>query len=89
MLDQISSDIDQCAREPIAFLDYIQSFGFLIALANDWTIVRASANLFEFVGTEARQAIGMNADRLIAQGTLHDVRNRLAALSANSGTERL
>lgn len=90
MRDQIASpDLDQCAREPIAFLDHIQSFGFLMALGNDWTIVRASANLLEFLGTEAREAIGMKADRLIAQGALHDVRNRLAALSAGTGTERL
>jgi light-regulated signal transduction histidine kinase (bacteriophytochrome)/CheY-like chemotaxis protein len=90
MLDQIATtDLDQCAREPIAFLDHIQSFGFLIALANDWTIVRASANLEAFLGTAASQAIGMKADRLIAQGALHDVRNRLAGLSAGSDTERL
>lgn len=82
-------DLDQCAREPIAFLDHIQSFGFLIALTNDWTIVRASANLDQYLGTDAAQAIGMKVDRLIAQTALHDVRNRLAGLSGGSGTERL
>lgn len=90
MRDVVSPpDLDQCAQEPIAFLDHIQSFGFLIALTNDWTIVRASANLHEFLGTHATQAIGMKADRLIAQETLHDVRNRLAGLVGGSGTERL
>ncbi|MGA1798980.1 HWE histidine kinase domain-containing protein [Sphingomonas sp. 4RDLI-65] len=84
-----SSDLDQCAREQIAFLDHVQSFGFLIALANDWTITRASANLQVFLGTEAAQAIGMKVDRLVAQTALHDVRNRLAGLSGNNGTERL
>lgn len=89
MRDVVSPpDLDQCAQEPIAFLDHIQSFGFLIALTNDWTIVRASANLHEFLGTHATQAIGMKADRLIAQETLHDVRNRLAGLVGGSGTER-
>lgn len=73
----VASDLDQCAREPIAFLDHIQSFGFLTALSNDWTIVRASANLMKFLGTDASQAIGMNADRLTVRGALHDVRNRL------------
>jgi light-regulated signal transduction histidine kinase (bacteriophytochrome)/CheY-like chemotaxis protein len=82
-------DLDQCAREPIAFLDHIQSFGFLIGLTNDWTIIRASANLHEFLGTEAAHAIGMKVDRLIAQPALHDVRNRLAGLTGESGTERL
>jgi light-regulated signal transduction histidine kinase (bacteriophytochrome) len=82
-------DLDQCAREPIAFLDHIQSFGFLIGLTNDWTIIRASANLQEFLGTEAAHAIGMKVDRLIAQPALHDVRNRLAGLTGESGTERL
>lgn len=90
MRDNVASiDLDQCAREPIAFLDHIQSFGFLIGLANDWTIVRASANLSAFLGTEAADAIGMTADRLIAQAALHDVRNRLAGLTGDSGTERL
>jgi light-regulated signal transduction histidine kinase (bacteriophytochrome) len=60
--DPTVPDLDECAREPISFLDHIQSFGFLIALTNDWTIVRASANLHDFLGTMAAQAIGMNAD---------------------------
>jgi light-regulated signal transduction histidine kinase (bacteriophytochrome) len=87
--DPTVPDLDECAREPISFLDHIQSFGFLIALTNDWTIVRASANLHDFLGTMAAQAIGMNADRLIAQTALHDIRNRLAGLAGDSGTERL
>ncbi|WP_380787107.1 HWE histidine kinase domain-containing protein [Sphingomonas sp. R86521] len=87
--DVALGDLDQCAREPIAFLDHVQPFGFLLALANDWTIVRASANLHAFLGTEAADAIGMKADRVMAQTALHDVRNRLAGLSPNSGTERL
>jgi len=90
MRDEITTpDLDQCAREPIAFLNRIQSFGFLIVLTNDWTIVRASSNLQEYLGTEATQAIGMKADRLIAQTALHDVRNRLAVLTGETGTERL
>lgn len=51
-------DLDQCAHEPIAFLNRVQGFGFLLAPTNDWTIVRASANLNAFLGTEAEQAIG-------------------------------
>jgi len=47
-----------CDREPIAHLERIQSFGILMALAKDWTVARASANLEEFLGTAAQAAIG-------------------------------
>jgi light-regulated signal transduction histidine kinase (bacteriophytochrome) len=40
-----SLDLTECDREPIANLERIQSFGFLLALSIDWTVARASANL--------------------------------------------
>jgi hypothetical protein len=38
-------DLTICDREPITRPERIQSFGFLLALSNDWTIVRCSENL--------------------------------------------
>jgi len=84
----VEPDLTSCDREPITFLDRIQSFGFLLALSNDWTIVRASANLGQFLGIDAVAAIGMRLDTLVSQSAGHDIRNRMAMLFA-TGSERL
>ena len=60
----VEPDLTSCDREPITFLDRIQNFGFLLALSNDWTIVRASANLCDFLGIEAAAAIGTRLDTI-------------------------
>ena len=81
-------DLSICDREPITRLDRIQSFGFLVALADDWTIVRASENLGDFLGVSADEAIGRPFEPMIDQQAVHDIRNRMAALHA-TGAERL
>ena len=81
-------DLTVCDREPITFLDRIQSFGFLVALSNDWTIVRASANLEQFLGIDAAAAVGTQLDTLISPAAVHDIRNRMAMLYS-TGSERL
>ena len=90
MTDQVpvEPDLTFCDREPITFLDRIQNFGFLLALANDWTIVRASANLGDFLGIDAAAAIGMRFDTMMSQSAGHDLRNRMAMLFT-TGSERL
>lgn len=77
-----------CEREPISFPERIQSFGFLIAVTNDWVIARVSDNLAGFLRIEPRDALGMALDRVIAQPAMHHLRNRLATLSPGSGIER-
>jgi light-regulated signal transduction histidine kinase (bacteriophytochrome) len=81
-------DLTVCDREPITRLDRIQSFGFLLALSNDWTIVRASENLKAFLGVSAEQALGRRFDSLISEQATHDIRNRMAMLFS-TGAERL
>ena len=90
MTDQVhvEPDLTSCDREPITFLDRIQNFGFLLALSNDWTIVRASANLGDFLDIEAEAAIGMRLDAIISKSAGDDIRNRMAMLYA-TGSERL
>ncbi|VVT02445.1 conserved hypothetical protein [Sphingomonas aurantiaca] len=87
-VDQSIPDLTICDREPITRLDRIQSFGFLIALSNDWTIARASENTAEMLGTAAEQLIGCRLDTLISRQALHDIRNRMSILQATS-SERL
>jgi light-regulated signal transduction histidine kinase (bacteriophytochrome) len=77
-----------CDVEPITRLEQIQSFGFLIAMSRDWTVIRASANLEAFLGVDAHTALGMSLDSLADRDALHDIRNRLLALMSG-GTERL
>ncbi|WP_426051912.1 HWE histidine kinase domain-containing protein [Brevundimonas sp. SL161] len=82
-------DLSICDREPITRLERIQGFGFLIALTEDWIIVRASANLEQFVGVAAADAIGIPASALLTKNALHDIRNRLTMLHPATGSERL
>jgi light-regulated signal transduction histidine kinase (bacteriophytochrome) len=81
-------DLTFCDREPITRLDRIQSFGFLLALSNDWTIVRCSENLKAFLAVSPEQALGRRFDGLISEQATHDIRNRMAMLFS-TGAERL
>ncbi len=81
-------DLTVCDREPITFLERIQSFGFLLAMSNDWTIVRASANLNEFLGVEAEAVIGTQLETILGERAQHDIRNRMGMLYA-TGSERI
>jgi hypothetical protein len=81
-------DLTICDREPITRLDRIQSFGFLVALSNDWTVVRTSENLKAFLGVTVEQALGQRFNSLISEQATHDIRNRMAILFS-TGAERL
>ena len=81
-------DLTICDREPITRLDLIQSFGFLLAMSNDWTIARASQNAAEFLKVSAETLLGTRLDQWISEQAVHDIRNRLAILSS-TGSERL
>ena len=78
-----------CEREPITFPERIQSFGFLLAVTNNWVIERASANLSQFLGMEAQSAIGMLLDRVIPQPAMHHLRYRVAMPGAGLGIDRI
>jgi light-regulated signal transduction histidine kinase (bacteriophytochrome) len=84
-----AAELTQCDREPITRLERIQSFGFLLAVSRDWSVVRASANLESFLGIRAADVIGKTADDFLNAETLHDIRNRMLALFFTRGTERL
>lgn len=83
------TDLTACDREPITLLEQIQDFGFLLAMAGDWTVARASANLSAMLGVDAAAAIGMPLESLISAEAAQHIRNRLAILRAHGGTERL
>lgn len=90
MPDQPNTDIDLtiCDREPITRLDQIQDFAFLIAMTNDWTIVRVSANAYDFLQVRPEQLLGSRFDVWTTKPALHAIRTRVALL-ASTGSERM
>ncbi len=88
-LSAVKPDLTICDREPITRLERILSFGFLMPVAKDWTIPRASENLEVFPGVTAERTISMQLDDLIDPQALHEVRNRMVILQLTRGTERL
>lgn len=78
-------DLTICDREPITRLDRIQSFGFLIALANDWTVVRVSENIAQYFAIPAAQLLGSRLENWITKPALHEIRNRLTVVQTTGG----
>lgn len=90
MSDPLDADIDLtiCDREPITRLDQIQDFAFLIAMTNDWTIVRVSANAHDFLQVRPEELLGSRLDVWTTKPALHAIRTRVALL-ASTGNERM
>lgn len=82
-------DLTNCDREPIHQLGAIQPFGFLVAVSADWMIARASANLADFAGIAAEEAIGLPLIDLIGNEAIHAIRNRLTLLRGPDAVERI
>lgn len=59
-------DLDRCATEPIHNPEAIQPHGTLLALSErDLVVRRAAANLQDFIGVEALEAIGRPLDAVL------------------------
>ncbi len=84
-----SLDLTLCDLEPIAHLERIQSFGFLLALSIDWTVARASANLESFLGAAAPTVIGRKLGALIEPQALDAIHGRVSSLNSTKGVERI
>lgn len=83
-----SPDLSACDREPITRLDRIQNFGFLVALANDWTIVRVSENIAQFLTVPPEQLLETRFDGWVTKAAIHEIRNRMTIVHTTGG-ERL
>jgi len=88
MASQPQPDLTSCDQEQITRLETIQPFGFLLALSNDWTVARASANVGRFLGVSPDELIGRPLDRWTSEQAVHDIRNRMSILYS-TGNERL
>ncbi|API50479.1 two-component system sensor histidine kinase/response regulator [Rhizobium leguminosarum] len=82
-------DLTNCDREPIHQLGSVQPFGFLLAISSDWIVMRASANLVEFLDVAQSDAIGRPVVSLITPEALHAVRNKLTTLRGPDIVERI
>lgn len=82
-------DLSNCDREPIHILGAIQPFGFLLALSNDWHVMRASANVTEFIGRPASALLGQSLSNVFTVDAIHNIRNRLMHLQGSDAVERL
>ena len=84
-----SVDLSNCDREPIHIPGAIQPFGFLLALSNDWHVMRASANVTAFVGKPAPALLGQPLSNVFTVDAIHNIRNRLMHLHGTDAVERL
>ncbi|MBW9117799.1 GAF domain-containing protein [Rhizobium cauense] len=82
-------DLTNCDREPIHRLGAIQPFGFLIVASTDWLVVRASANLEQFIGISHHDVLGQPISKIIHSPTMHVLRNRLTIMRGPDVVERL
>ncbi|MBA5804623.1 HWE histidine kinase domain-containing protein [Rhizobium changzhiense] len=82
-------DLTNCDREPIHQLGSVQPFGFLMAVSSDWIVMRASANLAEFLGVTQADALGRSVISVITPEALHAIRNKLTTLRGSDVVERI
>ena len=88
-MTQREIDITLCDREPIHLLGAIQSFGFLLAVWNDWHIGHASANLADFLQVSADAVLGHQLDRFLSPEAMHSIRGAAQALASPTAVERV
>lgn len=84
-----TTDLTNCDREPIHILGAVQPIGFLLAFSGQWLAERASANLGDFLGVSAQDAIGRTLAELLSEEAAHTIRNRIAMLSGEDAVERI
>jgi light-regulated signal transduction histidine kinase (bacteriophytochrome) len=61
-------DLSACAREPIRTPGSIQPHGFLLTLSDTMEVLQASANLGDWAGISARDAVGRPLAGVIGEG---------------------
>ncbi|MCW5734076.1 MAG: GAF domain-containing protein [Enhydrobacter sp.] len=84
-----SVDLTNCDREPIHLLGSVQPFGFLIAVsAADWTVIRASRNVFEWIHVKPEELFGRPLDQFFSHDAIHTIRGHLQTAIFTSAVAR-
>ena len=81
--------LTDCDREPIHLLGAVQPMGFLLSVSTDWRILRASSNVFSFIGLSPNEIIGQQVNAVLSADLLHDIRGRLQTVAGTGVVERL
>lgn len=66
----------------------IQPHGFLLELSLDWLVLRASENVYRYLGESHVTLIGEPLGNFIQADPLHDLRNLFSKLSGTTGLAR-
>lgn len=85
----VSVEAKPQAAESRAVAACVQPSGFLLGLSSDWRITCASANLAQFIGIDADEALGKPISSCFTRDAVHLVRNRVALLRDEDSPERL
>ena len=70
-------------------LPTIQPIGFHLGLSGEWRVTAVSANVGEFLDTDAESALGQAFTSVFSSETIHDIRNRMALLRSDESIEHL
>lgn len=86
-------ELTDCDREPIHALNYIQSFGGLIAVNLDWAVAHYSANAAEMLrqgnGVEPAIDIGTPLSKIFRPLALDRIKESVFELDSNDAVERI
>ncbi len=80
-------DLANCDMEPIHLLGRVQTFGYLLAVDNEWMISWVSENISEIAQQPAAALLGQSAEALLSRDAIHSIRNRLQFLRPRRGVE--
>lgn len=67
----------------------IQPVGFHVGVSGEWLVTTASANLGQFLGIGADDALGQPFTALFSNDVIHAIRNRMALLRGDDAVEHL
>lgn len=84
-----SATLADCASEPIHLAGAVQSFGYLLAVSQDWIVTRASANAGRFLDRALDSVLGVPLTTLFLPDAVHAIRGRLQGLRGADAFERM
>ena len=82
-------DLSNCDREPIHIPGSVQPFGFLLTLVSDFSIVIASDNAGDFLGTDIGSLLQKPLAEVFSETAVTAIRARVDYLSGPDAVERM
>ncbi len=82
-------DLTNCDREPIHIPGSVQPFGFLLTVLSDFTIVIASDNVADYLGTNYSNVLQRPLSEVFSEAAVAAIRARVDYLSGPDAVERM